>query len=82
MRDFGLGVAFNRIARENYKGIESYTLTENPITNNRSAAMPSSQNAFNIDNYLERMRIEAFCCIIVIIILSCLLHSKMEIFMI
>jgi uncharacterized protein (TIGR04141 family) len=28
-------------------------MTENPITNNRSAAMPSSQSNFNLDSYLE-----------------------------
>lgn len=53
VRDFGLAVAFNRIPKRNYKGIETYTLTENPITNNRSAAMPSSQTNFNLDTYLE-----------------------------
>lgn len=53
VRDFGLAVAFNRISKRNYKGIETYTLTENPITNNRSAAMPSSQSNFNLDTYLE-----------------------------
>lgn len=53
VRDFGLAVAFNRIAKRNYKGIETYTLTENPITNSRSAAMPSAQSNFNLDSYLE-----------------------------
>ena len=53
VRDFGLAVAYNRIQKKNYKGIETYSLTENPITNNRSAALPSSQNAFNLDSYLE-----------------------------
>ncbi|MBL7723306.1 MAG: TIGR04141 family sporadically distributed protein [Chitinophagaceae bacterium] len=53
VRDFGLAVAFNRIPKRNYKGIETYTLTENPITNSRSAAMPSSQSNFNLDTYLE-----------------------------
>jgi uncharacterized protein (TIGR04141 family) len=53
VRDFGLAVAYNRIPKRNYKGIETYTLTENPITNNRSAAMPSTQSNFNLDNYLE-----------------------------
>src|SRR5687768_11738618 len=53
VRDFGLAVAFNRIPGRKYKEIETYTLAENPITNKRSAAMPSSQNNFNLDNYLE-----------------------------
>src|SRR5688572_4034581 len=53
VRDFGLAVAFNRIPKKNYKEIETYTLTENPITNHRSAAMPASQNNFNLDTYLE-----------------------------
>lgn len=51
--DFGLAVAYRRIPKRNYKGIETYTLTENPITNSRSSAMPSSQNTFNLDSYLE-----------------------------
>jgi len=51
--DFGLAVAYNRISKKNYKGIETFTLGENPITNNRSAATPSSQNSFNLDTYLE-----------------------------
>ncbi len=53
VRDFGLAVAYNRIPKRNYKAIETYTLTENPITNNRSAAMPSTQTNFNLDSYLE-----------------------------
>jgi len=53
IRDFGLAIAFNRISKRNYKGIETYTLTENPITNNRSVAMPSTQSNFNLDTYLE-----------------------------
>jgi uncharacterized protein (TIGR04141 family) len=51
--DFGLAVAYKKIPKRNYKGIETYTLTENPITNNRSAAMPSTQNTFNLDDYIE-----------------------------
>lgn len=53
VRDFGLAVAFHRIPRTDYKGMETFTLTENPITSNKSAAMPSSQNSFNLDSYLE-----------------------------
>ena len=53
VRDFGLAVAFNRIPNKNYKGIETFTLTENVITNNRNAARPSTQNTFNLDTYLE-----------------------------
>lgn len=53
IHDFGLAVAFNRIPNKRYKTMESYTLTENPIRNNRSAALPSTQNNFNIDDYIE-----------------------------
>lgn len=53
VRDFGLAVAFNRIPGRSYKGIETFTLTENVITNNRNAARPSTQNTFNLDTYLE-----------------------------
>jgi len=53
VRDFGLAVAFNRIPGKSYKGIETFTLTENVITNNRNAARPSTQNTFNLDTYLE-----------------------------
>jgi len=51
--DFGLAVAYNRIPKTNYKEIETFTLSEIPITNNRSAAIPSSQGTFNMDAYLE-----------------------------
>jgi uncharacterized protein (TIGR04141 family) len=51
--DFGLAVAYNRIPKTNYKAIETHTLSEIPITNNRSAAVPSSQGTFNMDTYLE-----------------------------
>jgi len=51
--DFGLAVAYRGISKNNYKAIETYTLTENPITNNRSAAIPATQNIFNLDTYLE-----------------------------
>ena len=51
--DFGLAVAYRGISKKDYKGIETYTLTENPITNNRSAAIPATQNTFNLDTYLE-----------------------------
>jgi uncharacterized protein (TIGR04141 family) len=53
VRDFGLAAAFSRIPKMNYKGIETYTLSENPITNSRSIAMPSTQSNFNLDSYLE-----------------------------
>jgi uncharacterized protein (TIGR04141 family) len=53
VRDFGLAVAFNRIPVKSYKGIETFTLTENVITNARNAARPSTQNTFNLDTYLE-----------------------------
>ncbi len=53
VRDFGLAIAFNRIPKKNYKGIETFTLSENPITNNRSASIPASQINFNLDTNLE-----------------------------
>lgn len=51
--DFGLAVAYKRIPKRSYKGIETHTLTENPITNNRNAALPASTSSFNLDTYLE-----------------------------
>src|ERR1700693_4836606 len=51
--DFGLAVAYYRIPKSKYKKIETHTLTENPITNNRSSAIASSQTTFNLDTYLE-----------------------------
>jgi len=51
--DFGLAVAYHRIPKGKYKKIETFAMTENPITNARSAAMPSSQSTFNLDTYLE-----------------------------
>lgn len=51
--DFGLAVAYRRISSRNYKGIETHTLSENPMTNSRIAAMPSSKSTFNLDDYLE-----------------------------
>jgi uncharacterized protein (TIGR04141 family) len=53
--DFGLAVAFNRIPSRSYKSIETFALSENPITNNRSAAMPSSANYFNLDRFMENI---------------------------
>lgn len=51
--DFGLAVAYKRIPKQRYKGIETFALSENPIVNNRSAALPTGQNYFNLDTYLE-----------------------------
>jgi uncharacterized protein (TIGR04141 family) len=51
--DFGLAVAYHRIPKGKYKKIETFAMTENPITNARSAAMPSSRSTFNLDTYLE-----------------------------
>ncbi len=51
--DFGLAVAYKRIPKQRYKGIETFALSENPITNSRSAALPTGQTNFNLDSYLE-----------------------------
>lgn len=53
--DFGLGVAYRRILPQNTKSIESFTLSSNPITNNRSAAIPTTKDNFNVDRYLENI---------------------------
>lgn len=51
--DFGLAAAYQRINKRNYKTIESQTLSINPLTNNRSSAVATTQDSFNIDNVLE-----------------------------
>lgn len=53
--DFGLGVAYSRIIPRNTKSMESFTLSANPITNNRSAAIPTTRDNFNIDLNLENI---------------------------
>ncbi|HEY4288971.1 MAG TPA: DUF6119 family protein [Puia sp.] len=53
--DFGLATAFHRISKRDIKSIESYSLSTNLITNNRSSAIPTTQDNFNIDNYLENI---------------------------
>lgn len=55
VEDFGLGVAYSRILPRNTKSIESFTLSANPITNNRSAAIPTNQGNFNVDLNLENI---------------------------
>jgi len=53
--DFGLGVAFSKMGTNQVKSVESFLLGHNPITNHKSAAIPSVRNDFNIDNYLENI---------------------------
>lgn len=51
--DFGLGVAYNKMGLDQTKSIESLTLADNPITNTRSATLPTNRFSFNVDRYLE-----------------------------
>ena len=55
VNDFGLGVAFHRIVPKDTKSIESFTLSHNPITNNRNAAITTTKNNFNVDAALENI---------------------------
>ncbi|HSZ86610.1 MAG TPA: TIGR04141 family sporadically distributed protein, partial [Puia sp.] len=53
--DFGLGAAFFRIKPRHTKSIESFTLSINPITNNRNATIPTSKDNFDLDLNLENI---------------------------
>ena len=55
VKDFGLAAAYQRISSSNIKNIESYTLTNNPITNNRNASVSTTRDNFNMDTYLENI---------------------------
>ncbi len=53
--DFGLACAFQRMIKNQTKTIGSFTLTSNPITNNRSSAIPTTKAGFNLDTFLENI---------------------------
>lgn len=53
--NFGLGVAFDKMLKNQTKTIESFTLAHNPLVNNRISSIPTSKNNFNIDSYLENI---------------------------
>lgn len=53
--DFGLGVVFQKMLKSQTKSIESFSLTTNPMTSNRVAAMPTIRTSFNVDEFLENI---------------------------
>lgn len=53
--NFGLGVVYQRMMKNQTKSIASFTLAHNPITNNRSSTIPTTKNSFDIDDYLENI---------------------------
>lgn len=53
--DFGLGVVYQRMLKNQTKSISSFTLAHNPMTNNKSATIPTTKSNFDIDNYLENI---------------------------
>lgn len=53
VNDFGLAAAYLRISKSHFKEIETTTITNNPVTNNRIIAIPSFQESFNVDTMLE-----------------------------
>lgn len=53
--DFGLGVVYQKMLKNQTKSISSFTLAHNPITSNRSATIPTTKSNFDIDDYLENI---------------------------
>jgi uncharacterized protein (TIGR04141 family) len=53
--DFGLGVVFKQIPENKIKSIESFALSNNPITNVRNSTLPTSRLSFNLDRDLENI---------------------------
>lgn len=53
--DFGIGVVYIRMNRSQFKSVESFMLSDNPVTSNRRATIPTVRTSFSIDDLVENI---------------------------
>lgn len=53
--EFGLGAVFRRVTRTDLKSVQSFSLSSNPITNQRTSTLPTLRDNFNIDSLSENI---------------------------
>jgi uncharacterized protein (TIGR04141 family) len=53
--DFGIGVVYIRMNRSQFKSVESFMLSNNPVTSNRRATIPTVRTSFSMDDLVENI---------------------------
>jgi uncharacterized protein (TIGR04141 family) len=53
--DFGIGVVYIRMNRSQFKSVESFILSNNPVTSSRRATIPTVRTSFSMDDLVENI---------------------------